>query len=154
MIRFYNGRVLTLDDSRENEFEIFEGYEVWIDGSTIYYCGESREDSKNFSFEREIDLKGNLLMPSFKNAHTHSAMTFARSFSDDLPLDKWLNDKIFPMEARLCGDDIEKLSRIAFLGIYRFLFVSNDGITPMRHSLSHLTGEIRSETNHRKNALQ
>ena len=45
MIRFYNGRVLTLDDSRENEFEIFEGYEVWIDGSTIYYCGESREDS-------------------------------------------------------------------------------------------------------------
>ena len=115
MIRFYNGRVLTLDDSRENEFEIFEGYEVWIDGSTIYYCGESREDSKKFSFEREIDLKGNLLMPSFKNAHTHSAMTFARSFSDDLPLDKWLNDKIFPMEARLCGDDIERLSRIAFL---------------------------------------
>lgn len=110
MIRFYNGRILRFTDSA---FKITDD-EVWTDGSTISYIGKEKEHN-DISFEREIDLKGNLLMPSFKNAHTHSAMTFGRSFSDDLPLQEWLYDKIFPLEAMLCGDDIYKLSRIAFL---------------------------------------
>ena len=64
----------------------------------IVYVGPKKDVEK---FEREINLNGNLLMPTFKNAHTHSAMTFGRSFSDDLPLDKWLNDKIFPIRQSL-----------------------------------------------------
>lgn len=108
MIRFYNGRVLTL----KNGFEITND-EVWTEGSRIAYIGASKTDGT--VFEREIDLKGNLLMPSFKNAHTHSAMTFGRSFSDDLPLQEWLYNKIFPLEDKLCGDDIYKLSKLAFL---------------------------------------
>ena len=40
-------------------------------------------------WDTEIDCKGNLLMPGFKNAHTHSAMTFLRSFADDVPLQQW-----------------------------------------------------------------
>lgn len=40
-------------------------------------------------------------MPSFKNGHGHGIMTFCRSIADDLPLDKWLNEKIFPMENNL-----------------------------------------------------
>lgn len=106
MIRFYNGRVLTL----KNGFEITDD-EVWIDGSEIRYIGKNAP----LKADREIDLKGNLLMPSFKNAHTHSAMTFARSLADDLPLQPWLFDMIFPMEAKLTGEDIYKLSRLAFL---------------------------------------
>lgn len=86
MIRFYNGRILTL----KNGFDITDD-EVWTQGGKIAYIG------KNFNkkADREIDLKGNLLMPAFKNAHTHSAMTFARSLADGLPLQKWLNEKIF-----------------------------------------------------------
>jgi len=110
MIRFFNGKILTLKDG----FDIFDG-EVWVDGNKITYVGTEREDTDKFNFEREIDLDGNLLMPSFKNAHTHSAMVFGRSFSDDLPLQEWLYDKIFPIEALLTGDDIYKLSRVAFL---------------------------------------
>lgn len=110
MIRFFNGKILTL---KEN-FDIFDG-EVWVDGDTITYVGKSREDAADITFSREIDLNGNLLMPSFKNAHTHSAMVFGRSFSDDLPLQEWLYNKIFPMEDRLCGKDIYKLSKVAFL---------------------------------------
>lgn len=106
MIRFYNGRVLTL----KNGFEITDD-EVWVDGSKICFIGKSAE----LKADREIDLKGNLLMPSFKNAHTHSAMTFARSLADDLPLQPWLYEMIFPMEAKLTGDDVYKLSRLAFL---------------------------------------
>ena len=83
MIRFYNGRVLTL----KNGFDITDD-EVWTNGNKIEYIGKNR----NIKADREIDLKGNLLMPAFKNAHTHSAMTFARSLADGLPLQKWLNE--------------------------------------------------------------
>lgn len=103
MIKFTNGLVLNKD------FEI-ESTDVYIDGGKIVKIGES-----DIKADRIYDLNGNLLMPSFKNAHTHSAMTFGRSFADDLPLSSWLNDKIFPLEAKLNGDDIYKLSKLAFL---------------------------------------
>lgn len=109
MIRFFNGKTLTMKDG----FDITD-QEVWVDGNKICSVGEKKENC-NQAFEREIDLNGNLLMPSFKNAHTHSAMTFCRSFSDDMPLQEWLYDRIFPMEARLTGEDIYKFSKIAFL---------------------------------------
>lgn len=111
MIRFYNGRILAL----KNGFDLIENGEVIVDGNQIIYVGKAKENNKNIKYEREIDLDGNLLMPSFKNAHTHSAMTFGRSFSDDMPLQEWLYDKIFPLEDLLTGDDIYRLSKIAFL---------------------------------------
>ena len=72
MIRFYNGRVLTLDGG----FDVTED-EVWTDGDKICYVGPAKADMP--AFERQIDLDGNLLMPGFKNAHAHTAMTFLRS---------------------------------------------------------------------------
>lgn len=106
MIRFYNGKILSL----KNGFETTDD-EVWTDGNEIIFVGKNC----NKKADREINLNGNLLMPAFKNAHTHSAMTFARSLADDLPLQPWLYDMIFPMEAKLTGDDIYHLSQLAFL---------------------------------------
>lgn len=106
MIRFFNGRLLSF----KNGFEITDD-EVWTDGSEIAFVGKNHDKKA----DREIDLNGNLLMPAFKNAHTHSAMTFARSLADDLPLQPWLYDMIFPMEAKLNESDIYTLSRLAFL---------------------------------------
>lgn len=106
MIRFYNGKVLSF----KNGIEITDD-EVWVDGSKIAFVGRNFDGKA----DREINLNDNLLMPSFKNAHTHSAMTFARSLADDLPLQPWLYDMIFPMEARLTGEDIYHLSKLAFL---------------------------------------
>lgn len=107
MIRFYNGPVLTLQQDQMN----ITHQEVWVDGNRIVCLGTN----PGAKADREIDLNGDLLMPSFKNAHTHSAMTFGRSFSDDLPLQSWLYDKIFPLEAKLTAEDIYHLSRLAFL---------------------------------------
>ncbi|MDR0991619.1 MAG: amidohydrolase [Ruminococcus sp.] len=104
MIRFYNARVLMPDMS------IING-EVITDGAKIDYAGKAQKSGK---FEREINLNGNLIMPSFKNAHTHSAMTFLRSYADDLPLQEWLFTKIFPMEAKLTGEDIYTLTKLAY----------------------------------------
>ncbi len=90
--------------------------EVWTDGDKIAFVGTpSAEQLKAASFEREIDLDGDLLMPSFKNAHTHSAMTFLRSYADDLPLQDWLFTKVFPMEAKLTGEHIYWLTKLAIL---------------------------------------
>lgn len=108
MIRIYNGLVMTMCEDTAVTRD-----EVWVDGSEIIYVGPSREDAP--IFEQEIDLQGNLLLPGFKDAHTHSAMTFLRSFADDLPLEQWLNEQVFPMEAKLTADDIYWLTRLAIL---------------------------------------
>ena len=105
-LRFYNALVLT-----EAGKEIFSG-EVCTDGNVITYIGTERQEGK---FDREINLGGNLIMPSFKNAHTHSAMTFLRSYADDMPLNDWLFKQVFPMEAKLSPDDVYELSKLAAL---------------------------------------
>ncbi len=109
MIRFYNGKVLALG---AHGTEISD-CEVWINGDSIYYVGKSKETLP--TFEREINLDGKLLMPSFKNAHAHSAMTFLRSFADDLPLKQWLFDSVFPYEDKLTPEDVYHLTKCAIL---------------------------------------
>lgn len=108
MIRFFNGRLLTLAGGLE-----ITGEELWTEGDQISYIGPTRSDAPRF--EREIDLQGDLLMPGFKNAHAHSAMTFLRSYADDLPLHSWLFDKVFPLEARLTPEHIYALTKLAIL---------------------------------------
>ena len=54
-------------------------------------------------------------MPGFKNAHTHSPMTFLRSYADDLPLQEWLFKQVFPMEDKLTEEDVYYLSKLAIL---------------------------------------
>ena len=111
MIRFKNSRVMTMEKDTE-----IRNTEVWVKDDKIYFVGNPDSDKlKDTNFEREIDLEGNLLMPSFKNAHTHSAMTFLRSFADDMPLQDWLFKRVFPMEAKLKGEDIYWLSKLAIL---------------------------------------
>ena len=51
-----------------------------------------------------IDATGKILLPGFVNTHTHLSMTLFRGLADDLSLDSWLNDHIWPMEANLNGD--------------------------------------------------
>ncbi len=56
-------------------------------------------------------------MPGFKNAHTHTAMTFLRSYADDLPLQRWLNEAIFPREGQLTEDDVYWLNILGIMNI-------------------------------------
>ena len=115
-IRIYNARILTMEEGQP----LFLG-EVHVQGNKITYVGpvlsaeELLERAGGIEWEREIDAKGNVIMPGFKNAHTHSAMTFLRSYADDLPLLEWLNEQIFPMEAKLSEDDIYHLSKLAIM---------------------------------------
>ena len=116
MIRFYNGRVLRFGGGMRVTQD-----EVWTDGGEIRYVGETPETLP--AFERQIDLKGDLLLPGFKNAHTHTAMTFLRSYADDMPLQDWLFKQVFPHEAKLTPDMVYTFTR---LGILEYL---SSGIT-------------------------
>ncbi len=111
MIRFYNGLVLTM----QGEIKPEEA-EVWVDGDKIAFVGvPTAQQLENAVFERQTDLGGDLIMPSLKNAHTHSAMTFLRSFADGLPLHEWLTQQIFPMEAKLDDERIYWFTKLAIL---------------------------------------
>ena len=129
MIRFFNGKTLRFAP----ELRLTED-EVWVEGGRIAYCGPPRADAP--AFERQIDLKGDLLMPGFKNAHTHTAMTFLRSYADELPLDRWLSEQVWPNEAKLTD---EAVYLFTMLGVMEYLssgvtacfdmYVHNDAFT-------------------------
>ncbi|MCU6760963.1 5-methylthioadenosine/S-adenosylhomocysteine deaminase [uncultured Roseburia sp.] len=125
-IRFYNAKVLTLKE--DETFEIIFG-ELWVKGNSICYIGNGEDTDQVLKeygpicWEREIDAEGNLLMPGFKNAHTHTAMTFLRSYADDLPLQEWLFQQVFPKEDQLVPEYVYDLN---ILGIMEYL---TSGIT-------------------------
>lgn len=111
-IHFTNARIMPMT----NGADIFLG-DLLTEEDRIIYCGETLCEGSLVAAgcDRVINCHGNLIMPGFKNAHTHSAMTFLRSVADDLPLDRWLNEQIFPREAKLTGNDVYWLSKLAFL---------------------------------------
>ena len=104
--------------------QLTEG-ELWVKDGKILYVGDGSDtdgvfaggsvDKEALRWDREIDCEGNLLMPGFKNAHTHSGMTLLRSYADDLPLQDWLFQQVFPVEAKMDGEMIYHLTKLAVL---------------------------------------
>lgn len=103
---FKNARILTMENS-----EIFSG-ELAVKDNKISFIGNKYNGEKP---DKIIDCEGNLLMPGFKDAHAHTAMIFARSAADDLPLWDWLTTTIFPMEAKFQDNDIYHLTKVGIL---------------------------------------
>ncbi|HNJ81439.1 MAG TPA: amidohydrolase family protein, partial [Methanoregulaceae archaeon] len=62
-----------------------------------------------------IEGKGRVLLPGLVNTHTHAAMTLLRGYADDMPLQQWLSEKIWPLESHLTGDDVYWGTRLACL---------------------------------------
>ena len=110
-IRIYNARLITMKDG----CSVIDDGVLTVDGERISYAGDQKGEPRGIKYEREIDAAGNIVMPGFKNAHTHSGMTFLRSYADDLPLDRWLNEAIFPREAKLREDDIYWCTKLAVM---------------------------------------
>ena len=75
---------------------------VLTDGEFISYIG--REEPEEF--DKVIEGNGNLLIPGFYNSHCHAAMVMFRGFGEDLPLARWLNEKIYPAEERLNATNV------------------------------------------------
>jgi 5-methylthioadenosine/S-adenosylhomocysteine deaminase len=66
-----------------------------------------------------IDAGGDVLVPGLVNGHTHAGMTLFRGYGSDLPLMEWLEQKIWPAEARLTDDDVYWGTRLACVEMIR-----------------------------------
>ncbi|MGP1584895.1 MAG: amidohydrolase [Schwartzia sp. (in: firmicutes)] len=74
-----------------------------VEGQTIAAVGETEE---NWAADAVIDGTGKFAIPGFVNAHTHISMTLLRSYADDMKLMDWLENKIWPVEAKMKKEDI------------------------------------------------
>ena len=71
---------------------------VAVADGRIASVGTKRPEGR---YDRTVDGRGRLLIPGLVNAHCHAAMTLFRGYGEDLPLDRWLGERIFPAEDRL-----------------------------------------------------
>ncbi len=98
---------------------------VAVQGGHIRYVGET---PPNEDFGERVDGTNRLLLPGLVNAHTHVAMTLLRGYGEDLPLQSWLFDRIFPFEDKLFADAVYWGSQ---LGIAEMLMTGTTSFTDM-----------------------
>ncbi|MDI3487077.1 MAG: 5-methylthioadenosine/S-adenosylhomocysteine deaminase [Methanolobus sp.] len=102
-----NAYILSMDPEAG---DIENGIVVVEDGK-IKEVGTSTECTA----EKVIDAKGSVLMPGLVNTHCHAGMTIFRGYADDMQLQDWLENHIWPAEAKLTDDDIYAGTKLACL---------------------------------------
>ena len=93
--------------------------EIAIDGDRIVAVGERGCTPSDFVAESMIDLTNHVVMPGLINTHTHAAMTMLRGYADDMPLMSWLEQKVWPFEAKMTAEDIYWGSALALCEMIR-----------------------------------
>ena len=102
-----NVNLISMDMERP---KIQENMDVIIDENKIYEIGRNLETN----VDKVIDASNKVLMPGFINTHSHIPMSIFREIVDGCSLQEWLEEKIWPIEARLMGEDIYNASLISF----------------------------------------
>ncbi|RKY17040.1 MAG: hypothetical protein DRP90_07145 [Planctomycetota bacterium] len=95
--------------------EILRNKSVYIEDGKIVEIGDSKLDADHI-----INGRGKVLLPGLINSHTHSSMTLFRGYADDMELNHWLEDKIWPLESKLKPHDCYLGSLLACLEMIRF----------------------------------
>lgn len=109
----YNASAL-IDDGCGGFSHLKSAY-IGIDGDTIAYIGDVEPQGE----WTKKDMRGALLIPGLVNGHTHAAMTLLRGHGSGLPLDRWLNEAIFPIEDRMVREDMAAGNALAQLEMLR-----------------------------------
>jgi 5-methylthioadenosine/S-adenosylhomocysteine deaminase len=81
------------------------GHALAVDDGKIVAVLHNDEAAQRFQPRKTVDLPGQVLLPGLVNLHTHAAMSLLRGYADDLPLMRWLSERIWPAEARHAGPD-------------------------------------------------
>jgi 5-methylthioadenosine/S-adenosylhomocysteine deaminase len=90
------GKALLLDSKNTR----LDNAAIAINASEIVAIGQAEQIAKQYCAKKTISAQDSLIMPGFVNCHTHAAMTCFRGIADDLELMDWLNNYIFPAEAK------------------------------------------------------
>lgn len=99
-------KVTILFESGEVQTEMY----LMVTDKIITYIGKSRPKD---AADRVLDGRGRVLCPGFYNCHTHVPMTLFRGYAENLPLSRWLHEKIFPAEDRLYPEAVRAASMLA-----------------------------------------
>ena len=95
-------------------------HSIAIDGGRISAILTHDEAQHQVTARETVTLPGHALMPGLINAHTHSPMTLFRGLADDLPLMTWLNEHVWPAEARWVHEEfVADGSRLAIAEMIR-----------------------------------
>jgi 5-methylthioadenosine/S-adenosylhomocysteine deaminase len=94
-----NADIVTLD----LDGTIYPSAELAIDGKQILALGKAPQ---GFEPDEVVDGYNHAVLPGFFNAHSHAPMTYERGWAEDLPFDRWLNEKIWVAEAALKPEDV------------------------------------------------
>ncbi|MEJ5364812.1 MAG: amidohydrolase [Desulfosoma sp.] len=81
-------------------FHVFSPGAIAIHEGTITAVGTPSSLEQRYEAKETVTLPGHVLLPGLVNTHVHGAMSLFRGLGDDLPLDRWLNERIFPAESR------------------------------------------------------
>ena len=104
----------------------------WVgvrDGRIAYLGAEPPAGEEAAAYGEVYDGRGRLLMPAFFNAHSHAPMTLLRGYAENLPLQAWLNDAVFPFEAKITPEDCYWAALLA---------CARDGALRLRGLLGHV----------------
>ncbi|MDO4349977.1 MAG: amidohydrolase family protein, partial [Eubacteriales bacterium] len=111
--------LLTPGVTTETHIPFVYDAEILIEGNLIVYAGK-RGEAPAFVADRTIDGQGALAMPGLCDMHTHTPMTLLRSIGSDLPLDRWLNEAIFPVEKHLTDGAVRAGTDLGIMEMLRF----------------------------------
>lgn len=98
-IHIRNLEIVTLNE----DGALLHDADLVVQDGHIAYIGSAPIDLKP---DEVIDSRGKVAMPGLINSHCHSPMTFERGWAEDLPFDRWLNEKIWVGESALTSDDV------------------------------------------------
>ena len=79
---------------------VLAGHALAVDQGRIVALLPVADANSRYAPREHLRLPGKVLLPGFVNLHTHAAMTLLRGYADDLPLMRWLNEHIWPAEAK------------------------------------------------------
>ena len=102
------GLILTMDKAGRR----FEKGSVIVADGRITAVGPA-ETAQEYQAAKTLDASNGLILPGLINSHTHAAMTLFRGLADDLPLMTWLEEHIFPAEAKLDAELVATGTRLA-----------------------------------------
>ena len=114
-MRIRNGRVLRPDHTVERADVLIDR----ADGTIVEVEDVGSDETADHSEEIVIDATDGIVMPGLVNAHTHVAMTLLRGFAEDEPLESWLNEVVWPVEAALEPADVRAGARLGVAEMIR-----------------------------------
>ncbi|MEL6649387.1 MAG: amidohydrolase [Bacteroidota bacterium] len=115
-IAIYNATILTMDSAKS----VLPQATILIKADRIFKIGSDSLLRDTYQAKETLNAKGSIVMPGLINTHTHLPMSLLRGIADDLPLQQWLEQYIWPVEAAVMDREAIRLgSQLAMAELIR-----------------------------------